>query len=148
MQEINWKSNNENETIELGKNFAQFLKIKDIVALEGDLGSGKTEFIKGICEYFSVQDLVTSPTFTIINQYAGLIVNKEFNIFHIDLYRIKNELELDEIGFEECLNDSDSIKLIEWPKNAGTKLSNIKYIVKIEVDENNEDIRYLSIKSL
>lgn len=145
MDNNNWISNSEDETIELGKKFAQFLNLKDIVILEGELGAGKTEFIKGVCDFFYVEDIVTSPTFTIINQYKGSIDDKDILIYHIDLYRIKNENELDEIGFNECLTDSDSIKLIEWPQNAGNRISKFNYHVKIEVDPYYEDKRTLII---
>lgn len=145
MQELNWTSNNEDETIELGKKFAQFLNIKDIVVLEGELGAGKTEFIKGVCEYFSVEDIVTSPTFSIINQYTGLLKHKEFVIYHIDLYRIKNEMELVEIGFDECINDDNSIKFVEWPQIAAKVLLKPNYTIKIEADKKNEDLRFLKI---
>ena len=145
MEKYNWISNSEDETIELGKKFAQFLNIQDTVILEGDLGAGKTEFIKGICDYFSVEDLVTSPTFTIINQYKGLYHNNDLFIFHIDLYRIKNEEELDEIGFTDCLSDTDSIKLIEWPQHAGNRITNYTYLVKIEADETNENKRVIKV---
>lgn len=133
------------ETVELGISFAQFLNNDSIVLLEGELGAGKTEFIKGICQYFSVEDVVTSPTFALINQYIGLKDNKEFSIFHLDLYRINNSAELDEIGFVECLNDNTAIKLIEWPQNAGNRIVTYNYKISIEIDKNNPNIRYIEI---
>jgi len=147
MQFINWISHNEVETIGLGKKFAQSLGIRDIVKLEGDLGAGKTEFVKGICEYFKVEDLVTSPTFTIINQYSGKNAsNADILIYHIDLYRIKEPLELDEIGFSECLYDSDSIKLIEWPQNAKTYINKYDWKVNILIDDNDDNLRNITIE--
>ena len=97
MLETKYTTNNEQETIVLGKKFAKELNLGDIVYLYGDLGSGKTEFIKGICEFFEVDDLVTSPTFTIMNKYMGELKNHEIPIFHIDLYRIEKNNELNEI---------------------------------------------------
>lgn len=138
------KSFSENDTIIAGAEFAKNLKLGDIVALTGDLGAGKTEFIKGICKYFEVDEFVTSPTFTIINQYNGVIANREFSIFHLDLYRIKKAEELTEIGFDECLNDKDIIKLIEWPENAGNKLVDVDFQVKIDLDD--DDVNYREIK--
>ena len=104
-------TNSEEETIKLGKEFASKVNAGDILYFYGDLGSGKTEFIKGICEYFKVVDIVTSPTFTIMNKYVGEKKGNEIAIFHIDLYRIEKEKELDEIGFEDCLFENNSIKL-------------------------------------
>lgn len=145
MEIYNWTSKSEDETIELGKKFAQFLNLKDIVVFQGDLGAGKTEFIKGICDFFSVEDIVTSPTFAIINQYHASKEENDFLIYHIDLYRIKNENELEEIGFTECLNDNDSIKLIEWPQNAGNMIYHFNYLIKIDIDDKNEDLRYITV---
>lgn len=101
-------SNSTEETIELGRKFSRELKTNDCVILEGELGSGKTHFIKGICKGFNINTDVISPTFSIINVYKG-----DQNIFHFDFYRIKNIDELYEIGFYEYL-DSGGIVLIEW----------------------------------
>ncbi|MBL0322087.1 MAG: tRNA (adenosine(37)-N6)-threonylcarbamoyltransferase complex ATPase subunit type 1 TsaE [Ignavibacteria bacterium] len=71
MEALTLRSESESQTILQGEQFAADLQHGDIVALEGELGAGKTEFVKGICRFFAVEDLVTSPTFTIINQYDG-----------------------------------------------------------------------------
>lgn len=139
-------SYSENETINLGKKFASYLKIGDVVAFYGNLGAGKTEFIKGICQHFLVKELVTSPTFTVINQYEGEIHGKDVDIYHIDLYRIKKTEELIEIGFEECIYNSDSIKLIEWAEKAEIKLSKIDYKVSLILNEENENQREIIIE--
>ncbi|MFH1051345.1 MAG: tRNA (adenosine(37)-N6)-threonylcarbamoyltransferase complex ATPase subunit type 1 TsaE [bacterium] len=119
-------TNNEQETIDAGYNFAKDLELSDIVLLYGDLGAGKTEFCKGICRYFEVKGTVTSPTFTIINQYSGIKDDWDFTIYHIDLYRIKNQKEIEEIGLSEFLYDEYSIKLVEWPeKNKATYPENV-----------------------
>src|SRR5690606_18229308 len=99
MQEQNINSKSEKETIKLGFDFAKELKFGDVVALYGELGAGKTEFIKGLCHALNVEQMVTSPTFTIMNCYNGKINRSEVSIYHVDLYRIKNASELDEIGF-------------------------------------------------
>lgn len=138
-------TNSEEETIELGKNFASNITPGDIIYFYGDLGSGKTEFIKGICEYFKVVDIVTSPTFTIMNKYIGEKKGNEIAIFHIDLYRIEKDKELDEIGFEDCLFENNSIKLIEWAEKAESHLNKPTYIVKITPDEDSENSREITI---
>jgi len=138
-------TNSEEETIRLGKDFASNINAGDILYFYGDLGSGKTEFIKGICEYFKVVDIVTSPTFTIMNKYAGEKKGNEIAIFHIDLYRIEKEKELDEIGFEDCLYENNSIKLIEWAEKAESHLNKPTYIVKITPDEESENSREIII---
>ena len=118
------------------------------VSLYGELGAGKTEFIKGICQYFKVEEIVTSPTFTIINQYTGFLNGKELLLYHLDLYRIKSYKELDEIGFKDCMNSENSIKLIEWAENATDFLPIPRYIVTITFDDNAEDKRIFEIAYL
>lgn len=104
------ESNSVEETISLGKKFAKSLKAGSIVCLKGDLGAGKTHFVKGIASYFGVDEQrVTSPTFTLINEYSG-----EIPVYHFDCYRLKSEHEALEIGIEEYLY-GDGISIIEWP---------------------------------
>lgn len=98
----------EEETILLGKKFSSGLKRGDIVALYGDLGTGKTQLIKGICAGLGVGQTVTSPTFTLMNIYDG-----QEKIFHYDFYRLNSESEI----YDLCIDDyffSDGISLIEW----------------------------------
>lgn len=104
------------ETIGFGKEFAKKLVPGDVVCLEGDLGAGKTHFVKGIASYFGIaEDKVNSPTFTLINEYSG-----EIPLYHFDCYRLKNEQEALEIGIEEYLY-GDGVSIIEWP----SKIKNI-----------------------
>ncbi len=136
----------EEETIQLGRAFAAQLTTTDIVAIHGDLGSGKTEFVKGICEFFKVEEIVTSPTFTIVNKYNGIKDQGQITIYHIDLYRIEKDSELLEIGFEEYLNDSSAISLIEWAEKTTLLPENI-FAVNIYLDDSNDNQRVISIKS-
>jgi tRNA threonylcarbamoyladenosine biosynthesis protein TsaE len=138
-------TNSEQETIDLGRKFAEKLKSGDIVSFRGDLGAGKTEFIKGICEYFQVEQVVSSPTFTIINTYYG--IDRE-EIIHIDLYRLEKEKELIEIGFDEILNDDYTIKLIEWSEKAQILNTNSDYLIEITHDEKLEDRRAIIISEV
>jgi tRNA threonylcarbamoyladenosine biosynthesis protein TsaE len=146
MQELNLKSKSEKDTIKLGNDFAKELKLGDVVALYGELGAGKTEFIKGLCHALNVEQMVTSPTFTIMNSYTGRLNRRELSIYHVDLYRIKNASELDEIGFDECIHSKNDIILIEWADKAGNRLSKVDYTVRFELDDDNEKIRLISIK--
>lgn len=137
----------EEETIELGKKFAERLTRGDVVLFFGDLGSGKTEFIKGICRYFEVEEIVTSPTFTIMNQYNGTLDDEDLSIYHIDLYRIKTKNELAEIGFEECIFATDSIKLVEWAENSHDLVKFVNYNVRIRSDFENVNERLIEISN-
>jgi len=111
--------NSPEATFLAGNNFGAALKRNSIVGLFGNLGSGKTQFVKGVCHYFNVNDNVSSPSFIIVNEYSGFDnrTNSNISINHFDLYRLKNMKELIEIGFEGYTNDN-SICLIEWAELA------------------------------
>ncbi|MBN1154958.1 tRNA (adenosine(37)-N6)-threonylcarbamoyltransferase complex ATPase subunit type 1 TsaE [candidate division KSB1 bacterium] len=87
---------------------AKWLQNGDIVAFFGDLGSGKTYFIKGICEGLGIEDDVTSPTFTIMNVYEGPV-----DVYHFDFYRVSTAADVYGLGYEDYFY-SDGICLIEW----------------------------------
>jgi tRNA threonylcarbamoyladenosine biosynthesis protein TsaE len=128
----------EQETLSAGKEFAKKLQPGDVVACYGELGSGKTRFIKGICQHFGVSEHVTSPTFTIINEYHA----KKMMLYHFDFYRIRSLAEIEELGFEEYLYD-EGICLIEWAEKATDVLPAKRYDVHFQFghDENTREIR-------
>jgi tRNA threonylcarbamoyladenosine biosynthesis protein TsaE len=90
---------------------------KRIFAFHGSMGAGKTTFIHAVCEVMGVKDAIGSPTFSIINEYIFSENGQTGKIFHIDLYRLKDEKEAMEAGVEDCLY-SDHICFIEWPEKA------------------------------
>jgi tRNA threonylcarbamoyladenosine biosynthesis protein TsaE len=109
-----YHSRSEEETVSIGRDFGRGLRRGDVVALIGTLGSGKTQFVKGVCSWFSVRDNVSSPTFVIMHRYEG--VDPEgvtVYLHHVDFYRIGREEELEEIGFKDFVG-GDSISLVEW----------------------------------
>ena len=112
----------------------------DVLALIGDLASGKTTFTKGFCRYFNIIENVTSPTYTIINEYSG-----DIPIFHIDCYRIKNTKELLNLGIEEYF-DFGGIILIEWPEKILDFLPKNTIIINFEYDKKNENRRIIKIE--
>jgi tRNA threonylcarbamoyladenosine biosynthesis protein TsaE len=99
------------ETTQLGRQLSAELKPGNIVLLRGDLGAGKTTLVKGIAEGFRAAEAerVTSPTFTLIHEYRG----PELTLYHIDLYRIDTQRELDTLALDDLM-DGSSILLIEW----------------------------------
>lgn len=131
---------NETETINLGMQFASSLKNGDVVALYGDLGSGKTRLVKGICLGLNVKQMVNSPTFIIVNEYSS---QKFHNIYHFDLYRMKTEDEVLAMGFEDYLNN-ESIVLIEWPEHIERLLP--PETIKIHISHTVEDETHRWIK--
>lgn len=106
-----YKSNSLEETKIIAQKIAKGLKKGTTILLRGDLGAGKTTFTGFLCEALGVEDVVSSPSFTIVKEYYA----KDFKIYHIDLYRLSSEEELIEIGFDEIINDESSVKIIEWP---------------------------------
>ncbi len=148
--EINsYHSISEDDTNHIGKTFAESLHPGDIVSLSGELGAGKTEFTKGICDYFGVEGIVSSPTFTIINQYFGNDADdEEITIYHVDLYRISSAGELAEIGFQECMYTENAIKIVEWPENAGELMPQSQWEISIVFDAENDNNRIISIRHI
>ncbi|MCM8786645.1 MAG: tRNA (adenosine(37)-N6)-threonylcarbamoyltransferase complex ATPase subunit type 1 TsaE [Candidatus Omnitrophica bacterium] len=110
------KSFSKYQTLLLGESFSRFLKPKDLVILEGQLGAGKTTFVKGILKGFGIRKTVISPTFILIREYK----KRDIYIYHVDLYRLEKK-DIDTIGLEDILYRKDSIVLIEW----GDKISNL-----------------------
>lgn len=135
-------SYSEPETISLGKKFATQINLGDVIGFSGDLGTGKTHFVKGICEYFNVVDNVNSPTFLIVNEYSAMKDNHFFEIYHFDLYRIKTTNELINLGLDNYFN-KNSIVLVEWIENAKNFISP-NYTVKFShgADENERIIEF------
>ncbi len=126
---------------QINKGAEQFLDVFNnhyIIAFYGDIGVGKTTFIKAICKLLGVKSNVTSPSFAIVNEYQD--INSK-TIYHFDLYRIKSTQELLEIGFEEYLY-SDCIIFIEWPEIAKNLLPKNTLSVKITDISNERHINY------
>ena len=123
--------NSEEETKEFAKEFAKKLKIGDVVILSGDLGSGKTKFVEGVLSNFGLENEISSPTFTIVNEYK----KDDINIYHFDVYRLEDSDEFYAIGGEEYFEKG--ICLIEWGEIIEDALPS-KYI-KINFKRNIED---------
>ncbi len=94
------------------KSFLNYIDNKKVIAFHGNLGAGKTTFIKAVCKQLNAKENVSSPTFSIINQYS---TEKNKSIFHIDLYRLNDNAEAINAGVEECIY-SGHICFIEWPE--------------------------------
>ncbi len=134
-------SNNEKETKDIGFNLASKLREKTVVILIGDLGSGKTKLIEGFLSFFGLEEEISSPTFTIVNEYS----KNDLNIYHFDLYRLENLDEFYAIGGTEYFNNG--ICLIEWGEMIEPILT--QYIkINISKDEKNENIRYINIENI
>lgn len=114
-------TNSEAETRALGKNLGARLKGGEILALTGNLGSGKTTFVKGLARGIGLRKKIKSPTFVIFQTYH--IPGKKLGMFyHFDLYRLGNGKDLRDIGFQEIISSPRNIAVIEWPEKAKKKL--------------------------
>lgn len=106
------------ETIhEAAARFWELTKNATVFAFHGEMGAGKTTFIHALCEVKRVEDVISSPTFSIINEYDFIEENTTRKIYHIDLYRLRDEEEAIRAGVEDCLY-SGEICLVEWPERA------------------------------
>jgi len=111
------------ETIEAGRKLAQLLTPPQLLILRGDLGTGKTTLVKGIAEALDAAeaDEVTSPTFTLIHEYEGKRNGQPVKLFHLDVYRLEGERQLETLGLDELLTP-DALVLMEW----GEKFKSIR----------------------
>ena len=108
----------------MAKEIMSNLQQYPIVLLKGELGAGKTTLVQMICKNMGVDEQVTSPTYTLINEYT---TNNHKKIYHFDFYRIEKEDELGQIGFYEYI-DSNNICLIEWPQIAEKYIEDMPYM--------------------
>ena len=136
-----FESRSENETIEIAAEFAKSLKSGDVVALGGDLGAGKTAFVKGVSKALLAKDAVSSPTFSLVNQYDG-----KLTIYHFDAYRLQNIRPEDCDFFDDYLF-SDGVCLIEWAENIKEILPRGYIDIKIEKNpELGQEYRKITIR--
>lgn len=135
-------SRSEDETINFANDFAKKLNKNSIIILSGDLGSGKTKFTQGILKYYGLENEISSPTFTIVNEYNA----KDINIYHFDLYRLEDIDEFYAMGGEEYLQNG--ICIFEWGEILEPEL-NVPYIkITFSRDNNNTEYRRLKIENI
>lgn len=135
-------SKNEQDTIIFAENFAKNLSIGDIVVLSGDLGSGKTKFVEGILKHFGLENEISSPTFTIVNEYES----NNINIYHFDVYRLEDSDEFYAMGGDEYF--SNGISIIEWGEIIEDILPKPYTKITFIKSENEYDYRELIIETI
>lgn len=138
---IQMVSRNLEQTDALAKSFTKIIKPPMIILLNGDLGSGKTTFVKSLVKYLGSNDEVTSPTFTLLNTYNG-----NFPIYHFDMYRLSSMEEALAVGFEEYFDKSrlDGVCLVEWAENVEGLIPEADFVITI--DKINDRTRKITIK--
>lgn len=121
------------QTHRMGAALGRKLRPGDVLLLSGGLGAGKTSFIQGLARGLEVQGDVTSPTFTLVNEYQGKAGGEPVTLYHIDLYRLSGDAdELLAIGWEEYLDDPQGICAIEWPQHAAGLLPDTWLLIEID----------------
>ena len=118
------------------KTFVEHIGTRTIFAFYGKMGAGKTTFVKAVCEALGVEDVITSPTFAIVNEYESTSTGE--NIYHFDFYRIKRLEEVYDMGYEEYFY-SGRLCFIEWPELIEELLP--EDAVRVEIEERNDGSR-------
>ena len=129
------------ETMELGRKLGELLEPGNVVALTGDLGAGKTTLTKGVAVGMGIKDDIHSPTFTLIHEHHG---NKI--LYHIDLYRLESELDVESLGIEEYIH-SNAITFIEWAERMQSLLPKQRLDINISLEKDDSRVFTFSLPS-
>ena len=135
-------TNSIDETFKLGEDLAKKLRGGEVILLNGDLGAGKTVFAKGLAKGLGVQAVVNSPTFNIMNVYQG----QNIKFCHFDMYRIDDDSELKELGFEEFIGDKNYVCAIEWSSKTASLLP--KSVITVNINKLDDDKRNIEIEGV
>lgn len=130
-------SSSEEETSSIADEFAEIIKPGSIITLTGDLGAGKTFFVKEVCKKLGIENSA-SPTFSIVNEYDG-----DIKVYHFDFYRIKDLEELYDIGIEEYFSDNKAVTFIEWAEKFLSVIP--KNVINITISEEGNGGRRITI---
>ena len=136
---MTYVTNSPAETEALGQRLAETLQPGDVIAYTGDLGAGKTAFTRGLARGLGITERITSPTFTIVNEY----LSGRIPLFHFDMYRLSSSDELFDIGWEDYLS-RDGVCAVEWSENVEDALQDA-IRVTIEKDADEPDTRHITI---
>jgi tRNA threonylcarbamoyladenosine biosynthesis protein TsaE len=132
------------DTVEVGRKLVQLLAPPQLLILSGDLGTGKTTLVKGIAMALDAAepDEVTSPTFTLLHEYDGALNGRAVKLFHLDVYRLEGERQLETLGLDELLTP-DALVLVEW----GEKFASIrkKATGEIAISSEGGDVRKITV---
>ncbi len=139
-----WETFGAEETFALGKRIGETILPGTVIALEGDLGVGKTVFTQGVAKGLGISEPVSSPTFTIVQVYEG----GRLPFYHFDVYRISDVEEMEEIGYEDCFY-AEGVCLVEWANLIQELIPEDGCLVKIEKDlQKGFDYRRITVEGL
>jgi len=132
-----FRSHSPEITLELGQKLGYLLQKGDFVALTGELGAGKTTFVKGVVSAYGLSDMVKSPSFILLNEYQ---LKEDLKLFHLDFYRA-DVTALDDVGWTDLL--AGGIVVVEWPEKIAQFIPGTALVVRLEfIDENSRNIYF------
>ena len=138
---MKYTTHSEEETRAVAKEFAATLKGGEVIALQGNLGAGKTTFVRGVAEALGANGKIKSPTFAVVHEYETGSEEIE-RVVHLDLYRLEDPEELHNVGLEDLITEA-SVTFVEWPEKVGEL---IEYSHQIAIDHGCEDERTITIE--
>ena len=138
--EKSWRCQSEKELLAISQELLQFFPNTKKFAFYGEMGVGKTAFCKALCEALQVQDVVSSPTFSIVNEYLS---GQNVAVFHFDFYRLKDEQEAFDMGYEDYFY-SDAYCLVEWPEKVENLLLSSFAKVQIQIENGERIIKIIT----
>jgi len=144
---VDFESTSAETTRNFGSAIGRELRRGDVVLLNGDLGAGKTTLTQGIAVGLGVDEPVQSPTFTLVAEHEGHDANgNALRFYHLDLYRLRDEADLESFGYDQYLEPADGVSVIEWPERAGIWLPDRYLLVDLLIE--GPDRRRLRIASI
>jgi tRNA threonylcarbamoyladenosine biosynthesis protein TsaE len=130
------------ETREVGEAMSASLRARDAVVLTGELGAGKTTFVQGVARGLGIEDQVSSPTFTLVKEYRGIL-----DIAHVDVYRLERVQDVVDLGLDE-LGDGEGVLLVEWGDAVEDLLPDERLRVELTTEDLLSDVRRLRVSAL
>ena len=134
-------TNSNEETINFAQRFAKTITPPEVIVLSGDLGAGKTTFSKGFAKGLEISEIITSPTFALLNEYEG-----KTPLYHFDMYRLSSKEEAIELGFDEYFKHNNGVILVEWAENV-EGLFGAPYI-RLTIEKLTENQRKIKIEEI
>jgi tRNA threonylcarbamoyladenosine biosynthesis protein TsaE len=132
------------ETKQIASKFVKKLHGGEVIALYGDLGSGKTTFTQGIAGELGIKRHINSPTFILLRTYDVVSHPKIKRLYHLDLYRTQTAQDIEGLGLYEIMEEKDAIIVIEWPEKIGNKIPDQSIMIRFDyVDENKRKITFV-----
>lgn len=137
---VDVRTSSADETRDVGEAIASLLRARDAVVLTGELGAGKTTFVQGVARGLGIEEPVSSPTFTLVKEYSGIL-----DVAHVDVYRLDRIQDVMDLGLDE-LGDGEDVLLVEWGDTIEELLPDERLCVELTTDEGgDDDIRSLVI---